>query len=260
MRPAVSGWTVDLGSNNRAHIRVTPAGSSQPSVLIDGDTGSMDLHPVTSPIDNTVDGGNLKLFDASANARVEIEGQSGDVTLRARVENDGSQTGANLKLFDGRGGERIHLDGHSGNIRLTGDIFLTGADCAEEFAISGAGVDPGTVVVTSHDGAVKASEHAYDRCVAGVISGAGICRPALVLNRQPEGDGHLPVALAGRVYCRADADYEPIAVGDLLTTSDTQGHAMKASDATKSFGAVIGKALQPLAAGRGLISLLVAMQ
>ena len=48
-----------------------------------------------------------------------------------------------------------------------------------------------------------------------------------------------------------DATYSPVSVGDLLTTSDTPGHAMKVDGATTGFGAVVGKALGSLACGRG---------
>ncbi|HEY7253389.1 MAG TPA: hypothetical protein VIG37_23025 [Methylomirabilota bacterium] len=48
-------------------------------------------------------------------------------------------------------------------------------------------------------------------------------------------------------------------MGDLLTTSATPGHAMKAVDGARAFGAVIGKALEPLAGGQALIRILVAM-
>jgi hypothetical protein len=51
----------------------------------------------------------------------------------------------------------------------------------------------------------------------------------------------VPVALLGRVWCRADARGEAIEVGDLLTTAATPGHAMKACDPQRSFGAVIGR-------------------
>jgi hypothetical protein len=57
-----------------------------------------------------------------------------------------------------------------------------------------------------------------------------------------------------------DARYSPIEVGDLLTTSPTLGHAMKATDSQKAFGSVIGKALSPLVAGQGLIPILIALQ
>ncbi len=52
----------------------------------------------------------------------------------------------------------------------------------------------------------------------------------------------------------------PIEIGDLLTTSATPGHAMKATDPHKAFGAVIGKALRPLDRGQGLIPVLIALQ
>ena len=51
-----------------------------------------------------------------------------------------------------------------------------------------------------------------------------------------------------------------IEIGDLLTTSPTPGHAMKADDPLKAFGTVIGKALRPLAAGQGLLPILIALQ
>jgi hypothetical protein len=49
-------------------------------------------------------------------------------------------------------------------------------------------------------------------------------------------------------------------VGDLLTTSDRPGHAMKLTDPLRGFGAVIGKALKPMASGQGLLPILVALQ
>jgi hypothetical protein len=45
-----------------------------------------------------------------------------------------------------------------------------------------------------------------------------------------------------------------------LTTSDTPGHAMKATDPNRAFGAVVGKALRPLDKGSGLIPILIALQ
>jgi len=68
------------------------------------------------------------------------------------------------------------------------------------------------------------------------------------------------VALTGRVYCLVDATYGPIAPGDLLTTSDTPGHAMKASDHVRAQGAILGKAMGHLETGRGLVLVLVGLQ
>jgi hypothetical protein len=66
--------------------------------------------------------------------------------------------------------------------------------------------------------------------------------------------------LIGKVYCKVDAGYGAIEIGDLLTTSPTPGSAMKANDPLKAFGAVLGKALRPLTEGQGLIPVLVALQ
>ena len=93
-----------------------------------------------------------------------------------------------------------------------------------------------------------------------MVSGGGSYRPGIILDKQRDLPGRLPVALVGKVFCKVDADRSGIGVGDLLTTSATPGHAMRAADPARAFGAVIGKALAPLAAGRGLIPILVALQ
>ena len=73
-------------------------------------------------------------------------------------------------------------------------------------------------------------------------------------------DGQYPIALTGRVYCLVDADYGSIKPGDLLATSDTPGHAMKATDRNRAYGAVIGKAMPGLDKGQGLVLVLVNLQ
>ena len=150
----------------------------------------------------------------------------------------------------------------NGNVVVTKDIFLSNADCAEEFNLAQAGRSkPGTVMVIDRDGALLRSEQAYDKKVAGIVSGAGDFCPAIVLDKQAQGQGQrVAIALVGKVYCKVDATYGSIDVGDLLTTSPTPGHAMRAEDALKAFGAVIGKALRPLRDGTGLIPVLVALQ
>jgi hypothetical protein len=149
----------------------------------------------------------------------------------------------------------------NGDVRVTGDVILTGADCAEEFDITEAGNnEPGTVMVIDQEGTLQQSWQAYDKRVAGVISGAGDYKPGLILDRRQSQDYRVPVALVGKVYCKVDAQYASIEVGDLLTTSSTPGHAMKADDPFKAFGSVIGKALRSLEAGQGMIPILIALQ
>ena len=138
---------------------------------------------------------------------------------------------------------------------------MTGADCAEQFDMHDAAApEQGTIVVIDDDGTLRECQSPYDRRVAGVVSGAGEYRPAIVLDRRASSEGRASVALVGKVYCKVDADPAPIAVGDLLTTSARPGFGMKATDSAQAFGAVIGKALKPLREGQGLIPILVALQ
>jgi len=157
-----------------------------------------------------------------------------------------------------------HFEGDvtvTGTVTVDRDIVLANADCAEEFDVaSPVGAEPGTVMVIGDDEALHPSSEPYDRRVAGVVSGGGDYKPALLLDRRASSRLRSPVALVGKVCCKVDAEHEPVRVGDLLTTSPTPGHAMKACDQGRAFGAVIGKALQPLASGRGLIAILVALQ
>src|SRR5262249_54825602 len=129
-----------------------------------------------------------------------------------------------------------------------------------------AAIKPAPGMVVSIDptrpGELRLSTQAYDRTVAGVISGAGGVHTGLML-RQTESiaDGAHPVALTGRVWCWVDADSAgSVQPGDLLTTSDTPGHAMKVSDRPRAGGAIIGKAMTALERGRGLVLVLVSLQ
>ena len=149
-----------------------------------------------------------------------------------------------------------------GNVECTGDITLTNQDCAEDFDITAEeSAEPGTVMVLGQDGALSKSGKEYDKRVVGIVSGAGEFRPAIVLGKQGDAQRkRAPIALIGKAYCKVDASYGSIEVGDLLTTSATRGHAMKAKDPLRGFGSIIGKALSPLDFGCGLIPVLITLQ
>ena len=131
---------------------------------------------------------------------------------------------------------------------------------AETFAVAGEDIDAGTVVVISDEDTVRASSESYDPRVAGVVSGAGPLKPGVILAARPRDGKRCPLALAGRAWCKVDASYGAIAVGDLLTSSGTSGHAMKAADASRASGTIIGKALRGWGSGTGLIPILVVLQ
>jgi hypothetical protein len=141
------------------------------------------------------------------------------------------------------------------------DVEIAGADCAELFdTASSTQIEPGTVMVIGDDGRLVKSRRAYDSRVAGIASGAGNLRPGITLGSGAGCDGKVSLALVGRVFCKLDASFAPVKVGDLLTTSPSEGYAMRASDQVAAVGAVIGKALAPLQAGQGLVPVLVALQ
>jgi hypothetical protein len=141
-----------------------------------------------------------------------------------------------------------------------------GSDLSEPFDVTSGDkpVQPGMAVCidAKHPGRLVPSSKAYDRAVAGIVSGAGGINPGLVMGQKGSAaDGAHPVALSGRVYCLVDASGGAVEPGDLLTTSDTPGHAMKVSDHARAQGAVLGKAMSSLAAGRkGLVLVLVTLQ
>ena len=149
-----------------------------------------------------------------------------------------------------------------GNVIVTGDLSFPGQDCAEEFAVAcDSAIEPGTLMAIGCDGVLEPSACAYDGKVIGVVAGAGDFRPGIVMGKgQNVVQPCMPIALVGRAYCKADATYGAIKAGDLMTSSPHRGYAMKASDQSRAFGAVIGKAMAALDEGTGLVPIVIALQ
>ena len=139
-----------------------------------------------------------------------------------------------------------------------------GSDLAEPFETrTSEAIIAGSVMVIdpNHVGRLKLSRKSYDRGVAGVVSGAGGINPGMMLTQKGSTlDGTTPIALSGRVYCLADASAGPIKPGDLLTTADLPGHAMRVTDYQKAHGATLGKAMSALENGQGMVLVLVGLQ
>jgi hypothetical protein len=68
------------------------------------------------------------------------------------------------------------------------------------------------------------------------------------------------VALSGRVYVDANNASGAIEPGDLLTTSNIPGQAMKVADHERAQGAILGKAMTSLDQGSGRVLVLVTLQ
>lgn len=260
---------ISLGGGETAGHLFVNNKSGQDTIHLDG--SKADLY-----MGGREQAGNLFVNNQDGANTIGLDGQGGVITVRGsgqtdRIHLNGFLGQISVHNVEGKEVFRfksstavLDIFGSGGIISLDGskgDIGLENADCAEEFEISGSEVlESGTVLVLGQDGKLQKSRDAYDKKVVGVISGAGDCKPGIVLDRKAAQDNRKPVALMGKAFCKADAQYTPIEVGDLLTTSPTAGHAMKATDPIKAFGAVIGKALRPLSEGRGLVPVLIALQ
>ena len=165
--------------------------------------------------------------------------------------------GQGVKIYNG--GLCVDVDSNcdpdasgKGWIRARG--YWTGNGDIAEYMPSQEKLEAGDVVVINLKNSenILKSSKAYDKAVAGIVS----TKPGVTLGK--ETDGNL-LALAGRVPTKVSAENGPIEIGDLLTTSSTSGHAMKCTDMQKCFGALVGKALEPLNKGTGKIIVLVTL-
>jgi hypothetical protein len=149
-----------------------------------------------------------------------------------------------------------------GNVSVCSLTIRGGCDLAEPFQMSEEEIPKGSVVVIDdkNPGRLKRSTQAYDTRVAGIVSGANGVKTGIALKQEGTLDQGENVALSGRVYVKADANFGAIKPGDLLTTSATPGHAMKASDPARAQGAILGKAMSALPDGTGMVLVLVTLQ
>lgn len=174
----------------------------------------------------------------------------------------GTPGSPHLSIVNTRANGNIDLKPLAGGVVTVPVLEITGADLAEKFPASET-LEPGMVVAIDAKNAGKLclSRGAYNRCVAGVVSGANNFSVGAVLGNLPGHEDAPAIALSGRVYVQCDGSSGAIEPGDMLTTSDTPGYAMKAIDRDRSHGAVIGKAMERLRAGeRSLVLVLVNLQ
>jgi len=149
----------------------------------------------------------------------------------------------------------IEGDG-AGNLRFDS----TGCDFAEMLAAED-GLEPGDVLAIGPDGELVRSAEPYQTSVAGVHSTA----PGFLAGWSGEDGvtaedmGVVPLAFVGVVPTKVSAENGAIRPGDLLVASSVPGHAMRAGQAPPT-GSVIGKALQALEEGTGVIRMLVVLQ
>lgn len=193
--------------------------------------------------------------------------------LQTRLEADTIDMGAAGKdNIYGSGRLNLILGGTSAVFRVTkaGDVyaddayygagFYTGAADIAEWVQVSEPVEPGDVLELDpdHPWHYRKSRGPCSTLVAGVVSTEPgfILGSSLTTHYSPLTDSAL-LALIGIVPMKVTDEGGPIEPGDLLTTSSTPGHAMKWNQEDGTACGLVGKALEPLEGGTGVIKALL---
>lgn len=284
------GWRYDGGDNTLKLLGTDDGGTTEhgPHMTVVRNTGDMTIASSLSV------GGILDVDDITpADGSLSLDGQLfarsvGDIgvfTPTIWAENESTVNGvAIMAISEGNddlsptvwltqngSGPILVGSGGSGAVftvtqtgrTITSAVEITGGgDIVEGFEAREGVVEAGTVMSIDPQtpGQLTISSSAYDAKVAGVVSGAGGVNHGLRLGQDGVLDGETLVAMTGRVYVKCSSENGAISPGDLLTTADLDGHAMRATDGMRSFGTVIGKAMGSLDQGTGLVLVLVNLQ
>jgi hypothetical protein len=267
---------VSIGtSNNEGRLHIYNGAFNGPELYLEGGSGTegdiawkssealqiglwdsdADTYSNVLTLENTH---SLKLYNSDGDVRAAL----------LSTEND--TDGAQFTLYDSEGNASIILDAQNGgevgskSRIFTESLQITGgSDLAEPFEITGEEAVAGMLLTIDPEnpGKLKVAAKAYDKCVAGIISGAGGINTGMIMGQKGTvADGKFPVALSGRVYCFTTDTNGQINPGDMLTTSPVKGYAMKVTDFSLAQGAIIGKAMTSPDKETGLVLVLVTLQ
>lgn len=143
-----------------------------------------------------------------------------------------------------------------------GEGFLLGAADVAEWVSVSEPVEPGDALELdpTSPGQYRKAWGPCSTLIAGVVSS----NPGVILGSESQTpdsglvtEDSALLALIGIVAVKVTNEGGPIQPGDLLTTSSVPGYAMRCNDPKKCQGAIIGKALEPLEEGIGVIKMLV---
>jgi hypothetical protein len=273
--------SIAIDSGNGLQMTVAPNGTVDTNLLFMNSTnGTMGMLAGSTASYGAANG---PFFALRGNTYSTIAGQRGMFTIGAGnvaspVGDDGSvkfNTGndqlrmvirpnGNVGIGTSTPGSLLDVNGNlnvTGNATISGNIAAKYQDIAE-WTAARTELAAGTVVILDplQTNRVMASHRAYDTRVAGVVS----AQPGVILGEG--GPRKALVATTGRVRVRVNADRGAIHIGDLLVTSDMPGVAMKSlpfrvqGKVMHRPGTIIGKALEPLAKGKGTILVLLSLQ
>jgi hypothetical protein len=245
---AGSGVSVDPLSNATAIGANAIVGESNAMIL-----GGIQTHAVTVGIGTSTPYNDYALDIDTTNSNGII---NGGVVVNAN--------GGNLYLGMTNGTHKFRVD-TNGEAYADGGFLAGGADFAESVAVRGSRseYEPGDVLEIDQDtnNNLAISHHSYSTMVAGIYSSKpGVLATPHTIDDARLKSSEVPLAVIGIVPCKVTTENGPIVRGDLLVTSSKSGYAMRGTDRNRMLGAVVGKALESLPSGNGVIQVLVTLQ
>ncbi|OAI39541.1 hypothetical protein AYO38_01495 [bacterium SCGC AG-212-C10] len=261
-----SGGTGVVGSSDSG---LGVSGSSSTSRAVQGFSGTgigvigdSSTRGVVGTLGRTSCSGTFGVGGCATDNDGVLSRSTNGVALRAET------TGGTIFIGSAANDVKVRIDA-TGRGFFDNGTQTGGADFAESIRAADSGqLQPGDVleIDPSVGYGVRKSSTANSRLLAGVYS----TRPSvLAVGTHGVGDsleGEAPVAMLGVVPTKVSAENGPIAIGDLLVTSSTPGHAMKAVPeyvggvAIYPTGAILGKALEPLTGETGVILVMVTLR
>ncbi len=235
------GLAVDSQSSTGTIADFTNNGASRLSIQSNGSTQM-------AGTGSGLSGSTLRVENSNA-AGIAINANNDSTDATAVFGNSG--TGDLLKLFAG-GNLRFKVN-NAGEVSADGSFHSGGADFAEMVPVRESGLEPGDVVALAADGRLVKTTLEAQGSVVGVVSTKPGYQSDLFPN-VPE-DQKVPLAVVGIVPVKVTASGGSILPGDMLTPSAIPGTAMRAHH--PRLGTIIGKAMQPLESGEGVILALI---
>ncbi|MBK8503331.1 MAG: hypothetical protein IPL46_14605 [Saprospiraceae bacterium] len=241
-----------------------------------------------SPSDTILKAGNR--IQSYKNFRVQSDASSGYINLVSQLNPNillyDADLNRNVELlsnFNGSGAVKVYHHNANGievsKIELISNFAQTedsriitdeieiqgGSDLAELFEITGLSekIKPGMLVSLDPTaaGKLRQTQSSYDPFIAGVVSGANGIKPGILMGQHGTiAHGEELVTISGRTYITCNTTGGSIRIGDLLTSSNVPGEAMRAGKMRKARGAIIGKAMSNLEEGEGYVLVLVNLQ
>ena len=178
------------------------------------------------------------------------------VALKAK-----SETGNVIEGYSNNG--LVFKVDSSGNVFADGTYQSPAADFAE--LLPGVpGLEPGDVLAIAVDGRVVKASNDNPRAIIGVYS----TDPAFLGGKRDDMPDHAPVAIMGVVPVKVTAANGPIRPNDPLTVGPTAGVAARAlplftlegGEGVYAGGSILGRALEGLDSGEGVIRVLLQLR